>query len=240
MLLNLYPLTQGVSGADSLAISYTQDSQVTSATANATQTANISYSQADQVTSITANGKAVSTIGYTQGEQVTSVTVNGKLTGSISYTQADQATSVSANFGASSFNAAINYTQDAQITSAVLDGKAITAIGYTQAEQVTSIAISAASSVNNLIISYTQGNQITAISASIEVVVDTKDGGDDVPRQVKTLKYKPRLPKDDFGNEIQPVVAKVKPNYNIDDTRELLKRLEALEDEDEDDLLMLM
>ena len=35
-----------------------------------------------------------------------------------------------------------------------------------------------------------------------DIVASTKKGGDDAPRTIKKLKYKPRLRKDDFGNEI--------------------------------------
>lgn len=35
-----------------------------------------------------------------------------------------------------------------------------------------------------------------------DIAASTKKGGDDAPRTIKKLKYKPRLRKDDFGNEI--------------------------------------
>jgi len=68
-------------------------------------------------------------------------------------------------------------------------------------------------------------------------------GGDDAPRTIKTEKYKPRLKKDDFGNEIQPVISKliVKKQYTIQDTKLLLDRLELqAEQDDEESFLMLL
>ena len=40
------------------------------------------------------------------------------------------------------------------------------------------------------------------VVAQGDIAASTKKGGDDAPRSVKKLKYKPRLRKDDFGNEI--------------------------------------
>ena len=40
------------------------------------------------------------------------------------------------------------------------------------------------------------------VVATGDIVASTKKGGDDAPRTIKKLKYKPRLRKDDFGNEI--------------------------------------
>ena len=40
------------------------------------------------------------------------------------------------------------------------------------------------------------------VIATGDIVASTKKGGDDAPRTIKKLKYKPRLRKDDFGNEI--------------------------------------
>ena len=87
---------------------------------------------------------------------------------------------------------------------------------------------------------------ITGYSLTDEITLGkTKDGGDDVPRKVKSEKYKPRLRKDDFGNEIQPEieVASVKKvsTYTLQDTQLLLNRLELqAEQDDEETLLMLL
>lgn len=89
------------------------------------------------------------------------------------------------------------------------------------------------------------GAEILARLGLIQFVSEDKQGGDDVPRRVKTEKYKPRLKKDDFGNEIQPeikqvTVAKVS-NYTLQDTQLLLNRLELqAEQDDEEALLMLL
>ena len=40
------------------------------------------------------------------------------------------------------------------------------------------------------------------VVATGDIGASTKKGGDDAPRTIKKLKYKPRLRKDDFGNEI--------------------------------------
>ena len=40
------------------------------------------------------------------------------------------------------------------------------------------------------------------VVATGDISASTKKGGDDAPRTIKKLKYKPRLRKDDFGNEI--------------------------------------
>ena len=40
------------------------------------------------------------------------------------------------------------------------------------------------------------------VVATGDIAASTKKGGDDAPRTIKKLKYKPRLRKDDFGNEI--------------------------------------
>ena len=50
------------------------------------------------------------------------------------------------------------------------------------------------------------GNAATGLVGNVvatgDIVASTKKGGDDAPRTIKKLKYKPRLRKDDFGNEI--------------------------------------
>jgi hypothetical protein len=50
------------------------------------------------------------------------------------------------------------------------------------------------------------GNTATGLVGNVvatgDIVASTKKGGDDAPRTIKKLKYKPRLRKDDFGNEI--------------------------------------
>ena len=44
------------------------------------------------------------------------------------------------------------------------------------------------------------------VVATGDIAASTKKGGDDAPRTIKKLKYKPRLRKDDFGNEIIEVI----------------------------------
>ena len=44
------------------------------------------------------------------------------------------------------------------------------------------------------------------VIATGDIAASTKKGGDDAPRTIKKLKYKPRLRKDDFGNEIIEVI----------------------------------
>ena len=44
------------------------------------------------------------------------------------------------------------------------------------------------------------------VVATGDIGASTKKGGDDAPRTIKKLKYKPRLRKDDFGNEIIEVI----------------------------------
>ena len=54
------------------------------------------------------------------------------------------------------------------------------------------------------------GNAATGLVGNViatgDIAASTKKGGDDAPRTIKKLKYKPRLRKDDFGNEIIEVI----------------------------------
>ena len=54
------------------------------------------------------------------------------------------------------------------------------------------------------------GNTATGLVGNVvatgDIVASTKKGGDDAPRTIKKLKYKPRLRKDDFGNEIMEAI----------------------------------
>lgn len=76
------------------------------------------------------------------------------------------------------------------------------------------------------------------------VITNTKQGGDDAPRSVKNLKYKPRLRKDDFGNEIvvpEVISALTVEKYTLKPTRVNANELQShLEIDDEEAILMFI
>ena len=77
---------------------------------------------------------------------------------------------------------------------------------------------------------------------AISEVEIPQSGGDDVPRKVKTEKYKPRLKKDDFGNEIPEKVEVIQKSskYTLQDTQLLLNRLELQAEQDDEESLMML
>ena len=72
----------------------------------------------------------------------------------------------------------------------------------------------------------------------------TKQGGDDAPRSVKNLKYKPKPRKDDFGNEIvvpEAISALTVEKYTLKPTRVNANELQShLEIDDEEAILMFI
>jgi len=72
----------------------------------------------------------------------------------------------------------------------------------------------------------------------------TKQGGDDAPRSVKTLKYKPKPRKDDFGNEIvipEAISALIVEKYTQKPTQVNANELQShLEIDDEEAILMFI
>jgi hypothetical protein len=121
------------------------------------------------------------------------------------------------------------------VTSSYTDGADILAAAV---EVVSAGAISFSSAT-------TDGSDVLA--SIVEIISDAQDkkGGDDAPRKVKTEKYKPRLKKDDFGNEIQPVSEKLVEvkkvsNYTLQDTKLLLNRLELQAEQDDEEALFML
>ena len=76
------------------------------------------------------------------------------------------------------------------------------------------------------------------------VATDTKNGGDDAPRSVKNLKYKPKPRKDDFGNEIvvpEAISALTVEKYTQKSTLVSANELQShLEIDDEEAILMFI
>jgi len=76
------------------------------------------------------------------------------------------------------------------------------------------------------------------------VTSNTKQGGDDVPRSVKNLKYKPKPRKDDFGNEIvvpEVISALTVEKYTQKPTLVSANELQShLEIDDEEAILMFI
>ena len=73
---------------------------------------------------------------------------------------------------------------------------------------------------------------------------EAKNGGDDAPRTVKNLKYKPKPRKDDFGNEIvipEAISALTVEKYTLKPTRVSANELQShLEIDDEEAILMFI
>jgi hypothetical protein len=89
------------------------------------------------------------------------------------------------------------------------------------------------------------GYLYSGISAKLDYVTSkTKQGGDDVPRSVKNLKYKPKPRKDDFGNEIivpEAISALTVEKYTQKPTRVSANELQShLEIDDEEAILMFI
>ena len=89
------------------------------------------------------------------------------------------------------------------------------------------------------------GYLYSGISAKLDyVITNTKQGGDDAPRSVKNLKYKPKPRKDDFGNEIvvpEAISALTVEKYTLKPTRVNANELQShLEIDDEEAILMFI
>jgi hypothetical protein len=104
--------------------------------------------------------------------------------GSISVTIAISSAAATANVG----NVTATGAANTSITSQAATGQ----VGSTTEITTATIGITSATATGLV------GNVV----AQGEIAASTKKGGDDAPRSVKKLKYKPRLRKDDFGNEI--------------------------------------
>jgi len=78
----------------------------------------------------------------------------------------------------------------------------------------------------------------------VATATDTKNGGDDAPRSVKNLKYKPKPRKDDFGNEIvvpEAISALTVEKYTQKPTLVSANELQShLEIDDEEAILMFI
>lgn len=89
------------------------------------------------------------------------------------------------------------------------------------------------------------GYLYSGISAKLDyVTTNTKQGGDDAPRTVKNLKYKPKPRKDDFGNEIvvpEEISALTVEKYTQKPTQVNANELQShLEIDDEEAILMFI
>lgn len=84
----------------------------------------------------------------------------------------------------------------------------------------------------------------TGQPALLEYTSTTKNGGDDAPRSVKNLKYKPKPRKDDFGNEIvvpEAISALTVEKYTLKPTQVNANELQShLEIDDEEAILMFI
>ena len=92
--------------------------------------------------------------------------------------------------------------------------------------------------------SYTYAGNVATLTYVATAATDTKNGGDDAPRSVKNLKYKPKPRKDDFGNEIvipEAISALTVEKYTLKSTRVSANELQShLEIDDEEAILMFI
>lgn len=121
-------------------------------------------------------------------------------------------------------------------------------IGYQIGTGIIPTTIQSATDSWKIILSNTAPNVATHTTAASATELGTAGGytagGDDAPRTVKNLKYKPKPRKDDFGNEIvvpEAISALTVERYTLKPTQVNANELQShLEIDDEEAILMFI
>jgi len=116
---------------------------------------------------------------------------------------------------------------------------------YAYAGQAATLTYVNLSPVTYTLLCATGSYTYAGIASKLDYVTsNTKQGGDDAPRSVKNLKYKPKPRKDDFGNEIvvpEAISALTVEKYTQKPTRISANELQShLEIDDEEAILMFI
>lgn len=171
----LLALTGGTPGADNLTIAWTQDAATWG---------------------ITANAKVSSAISWTQGNDTWAAIINAKASAIVAWTQQGDTWALNATGAVNSVVSWIGGTDTWTVNSVAQTNSFVS---WTSQNDIWALNATAGDITDNLVISWAQDDAQWSVTSQIEVI-QTKIGGDDVPRievwDYRTVKQKTKKHKE--------------------------------------------
>jgi hypothetical protein len=182
------------------------------------------------------------TLAATESSDTTAILGLVNHTGSLSATEVSDSAAIVGLVNHTG-SMAVTEASDTFASSGTVTGSTATITGDLVALEGSDTAIFAGFVDHTGTLASTEASDTSSIAGLVNHT-EAKNGGDDAPRTVKNLKYKPKPRKDDFGNEIvipEAISALTVEKYTLKPTRVSANELQShLEIDDEEAILMLI